>query len=116
MYRIYKINVPYSCRDYLGRDYAPDFMDVLKAQAVLYPEKIAEFDDSKRISKEWKKAKKKYKYIEKCKNWRGWSGVYIELCSDEEDSISEPSYGDENFYVKDIQIPIYKKSDIKWLR
>ena len=62
MYRIYKINVPYSCRDYLGRDYAPDFMDVLNAQSALYPEKIAES------------------------------------------------------YVKDIQTPIYKKRDIKWLR
>ena len=116
MYRIYKINVEYSRRDYLGRDYAPDFMDVLNAQSALYPEKIAETNDAKRISKEWKKAKKEYKYIEKCVNCRCWRGVYIELCSDEEDSISEPSYGDENFYVKDIQIPIYKKSDIKWLR
>lgn len=29
MYRIYKINVEYSRRNYLGREYAPDFMDVL---------------------------------------------------------------------------------------
>ena len=116
MYRIYKINVEYSRIDYPRRDYAPDFMDVLNAQTALYPEKIAETYDAKRISEEWKKAKKEYKYIEKCENCRCWRGVYIELCSDEEDSISEPSYGDENFYVKDIQTPIYKKRNIKWLR
>ena len=116
MYRIYKINLEYSRRDYHGREYAPDFMDVLNAQTALYPEIIAESNDAKRIREDWKKAKKEYKYIEKCKNCRCWRGVYIELCSDEEDSINEPSYGDENFYVKDIQTPIYKKSDIKWLR
>ena len=65
----------------------------------------------KQLKDATKEAKKEYKYIEKCENCRCWRGVYIELCSDDEDSISEPSYGDENFYVKDIQIPIYKKSD-----
>ena len=38
MYRIYKLNIEYSRRDYRGRDYAPDFMDVLNAQTALYPE------------------------------------------------------------------------------
>ena len=113
MYRIYKINVEYLRRDYRGRYYAPDFMDVLNAQTALYPEKIAESDDAKKIAEEWKKAKKEDKYIEKCNNCHCWRGVYIELCSDDEDSINEPSYGDENFYVKDSQPPIYKKSDIK---
>lgn len=116
MYCIYKINVEYSRRDYRGRDYAPDFMDVLNAQTALYPEKIAETDDVEEISKEWKKAKKEYKYIEKCENCHCWKGDYIELCSDEENSISEPSYGNENFYIKMFQFPIYKESHLKWLR
>lgn len=116
MYRIYKINLEYSRRDYCGREYAPDFMDVLNAQTALYPEKIAETDDAKKIAEEWKKAKKEYKYIEKYENCHCWRGVYIELCSDEEDSMNEPSYGDENFCVRDIQAPSYKKRDLKWLR
>lgn len=116
MYRIYKINVEYSRRNYRGREGAPDFMDVLNAQTALYPVKIAETDDAAKIAEEWDKAKKEYKYIEKCENCHCWRGDYIELCSDEEDSISEPSYGDENFYTKDVQFPIYKESYLKWLR
>lgn len=116
MYRIYRINVEYSRRDYRGRDYAPDFINVLHDQTALYPEKIAETDDVKKITEEWKKAKKEYQYIKKCDNCHSWRGVYIELCSNKEDSLLETSYGDENFYVKDIQAPSYKRSDLKWLR
>lgn len=114
MYRIYKINVEYSRRNYRGREVAPDFMDVLNTQTALYPEKIAESDDGEKIVKEWEKLKREYKYIEKCDNCHCWRGVYIELCSDEDGF--EPSYGDEGFFLKDSQYPIYKESDIEWLR
>lgn len=116
MYRIYKITIEYSRQDFRGRLYAPDFDSALQFQTALTPELIASSDDAAKIAEEWKKAKEDYKYIEKCANCQCWRGSYIELCSDENDEIAEPSYGDEDFYIKDIQIPIYKERDIEWLR
>lgn len=116
MYRIYKIEIEYSRKDNRGRDYAPGFMEILYSKSALYPELIAESNKSGEITKEWEKAKRDYKYIEKLNNCYCWRGSYIELCSDEEDSLLETSYGDENFYIRDIQSPSYRKSDLKWLR
>lgn len=116
IYRIYKITIEYSRLGRTGMLVSPNFYEEMIGKSAIYPELIGEYNSRKEALEAWAKAKKDHKYIEYLQNCPCWGGAYLELCTNEEDSICEPSYGDENFYVKDIQIPIYRRQDLRWVR
>lgn len=116
MYRIYKIQNEYSRVGYKGKEVAPDFFETMMRETALYPELIGEYEKREEALKAWEKAKEDYQYIEKLQNCRCWRGSYIELCTNEEPEYIEPSWGSDDFFVEDIQCPVYKEDDLKWVR